>query len=315
MKRVFFCILVFLACVGVPVVGIAADSGLDSVPGAEPAKGPRALTLGMVLYTEAASQQETIAPLASYLEKRLGREIQIRFFHDYYSILSGLDHEAVDIALLSPAIYALIMDDPALTIMAVPLERDKLFYHSIILAAKDGQVNSISDLVGKRVGFVDKYSASGYLVPAAYLAEQGLLAGGPRPYVPVFLGSHGKAVRALLEKKVDAVCTYDTFFDFAGHQLGEYRNLNIDTFRLLKLLPERVPADALVCRTALGKEVAEKLQKALVEYRALRNEKDSPLQKVIYTGFQTKPSEGYRELRKRLDAMMGTPSEKETSHQ
>lgn len=309
MKRVLVCILVLLACVGTPAVSLAMESKKEAVP----ASGPQALTMGMVLYTDATSQQETIAPLAAYLEKRLGIEIQIRFFHDYYSILNGIDHESVDIALLSPAIFALIMDDPAVSLIAIPMERDKLFCHSLILTGKDSPITGISGLEGKKIGFVDKYSASGYLVPAAYLAEQGLLASGTHRYEPVFLGSHGKAVRALLEKKVDAVCTYDTFFEFAGHQLGEYKNLNIDSFRLLKLLPERVPADALVCRTVLGKKIIATLQLALVDYRAVRSEKDSPLQKVIYTGFNPQPGDGYRDLRKRLDAMMGSAPEKESA--
>lgn len=318
MKRTAVLVLIALISLITPLAGFAAEPAAE--PGAaieppaadaRPEQGPQALTMGMILYTDAPTQEKTIAPLVAYLERRLGREIRLRFFHDYFSILNGLDHESIDISLLSPAIYALIMDDPALTIMAVPLERDKLFYHSIILTHKDGPIDEISDLEGKRIGFVDKYSASGYLVPAAYLAEQGLLGSGSRRYTPVFLGTHGKAVRALLEKKVDAVCTYDTFFDFTGHQLGEYRNLNIDTFRLLKLLPERVPSDALVCRTALGNELTGKLQKAMVDYRKERNEKDSPLQQVIYSGFQTKPGDGYRELRKRLETVMGSDREKE----
>ncbi|MFZ2959618.1 MAG: phosphate/phosphite/phosphonate ABC transporter substrate-binding protein [Candidatus Ozemobacteraceae bacterium] len=271
------------------------------------------LTLGMILYTDASSQQEAIAPLAEYLGKRLGMEVNIHFFHDYYGILNEIDHESLDLALLSPVIYSLLMDESAIKFVGVPLERDQMFYHSVILTNKDSGIASIASLAGRKIGFVDIYSASGYLVPAGFLADEGLLATGPRSYSPVFLGSHGKAVRALLEKKVDAICTYDTFFDFTNHQLGEYKNLSLDSFNLLKLLPERIPADTLVCRTMLGKDVLAKLQEALRDFHRAREEAGSPLQKVSYTGFQVQPGEGYRSLKTRLTTLMESSPAKEKS--
>jgi len=306
MKRKFLSVFVLTACFLVLVVSANAMVATDSTD--EIATTPRLLTLGMVLYTDASSQQATILPLAEYLGKSLGMEIQIRFFHDYYDILNDIDHENLDLALLSPAIYSLLLDDPALSFLAVPLERDHVFYHSVLLTNKDSSINGISDLAGHKIGFVDFYSASGYLAPAAFLATEGLNASGPRHYDPVFLGSHGKAVRALLEKKVDAICTYETFFDFTNHQVGEYKNLTLDSFKLLKLLPEKIPADALVCRTVLGKDSISGIQKALNDYGKARAVSGSPLQKVIYTGFQTQPCEGYQSLRKRLDSLMeGSP--------
>ncbi|MBF0501110.1 MAG: phosphate/phosphite/phosphonate ABC transporter substrate-binding protein [Candidatus Riflebacteria bacterium] len=309
MKRKLLCVFILAACFFGLVIpanaGPASDSANDT------ATPPRLLTMGMVLYTDASSQQATIEPLAEYLGKSLGMDIQIRLFHDYYDILNDIDHESLELALLSPTIYSLILDDPALTFVAVPLERDQEFYHSVILTNKDSSISGISDLTGRKLGFVNTYSASGYLVPAEFLTTEGLSASGSSRYDPVFLGSHGKAVRALLEKKVDAVCTYDTFFDFTNHQLGEYKNLTLDSFKLLKQLPEKIPADALVCRTALGKDIIARLQQALRDYRKEREAPGSPLQKVIYTGFQTQPCEGYQSLRKRLDSLMGNSPVKE----
>ncbi|MBF0406152.1 MAG: PhnD/SsuA/transferrin family substrate-binding protein [Candidatus Riflebacteria bacterium] len=303
LKKIFFSILL-LFCISSFEAAMAMDSQ-------EPiASEPKPLSLGMLMYTDTAFQQESMEPLACYIGKAMNSEVQVRLFHNYFDILTEIDHDGLDLAILSPAIYALVMDDPALSFVAVPV-RERLFYQSVILTAKDGPLTKISDLEGKKVGFVDPYSASGYLIPSDFLAKEGLLATGSHSYVPVFLGSHRKVARALSEKRIDAACVSDAFFDFKEYPLEEHKNFTIDSFNLLKLIPEKIPLDVIVCRSSFGKEAIAKLQETLNNYPKARENADSPLKKVIYKYFQTQPEDNYQTLRKSLDSMIGELNYKE----
>jgi phosphate/phosphite/phosphonate ABC transporter binding protein len=257
----------------------------------------------MVAYTKASHQLAGVQPLINFLETRLNARIQVRLFDDYPSILNEIDHEALDIAVLSPLVYALCSEDSGLTFLATVMMRDKPWYYSVLLARKDMAVKQIPDLKGKKVGFIDKYSASGYVVPAAFLRESGLTAGENALYKPVFLGSHERAVRALMEKQVDAIATYDGFFDFARFQIGEQKNVHLTDFRILKQIPQRIPEDALVCRSALSATAKTRLLQALKDYPKLRATPGSPLQKAFYQGFKTDDTSMYHDIKALLQEL------------
>jgi len=302
MRRVFRLALVLLLLTGAILPALAAPV---AVP-APPATGPdseKVLTLGMVLYADAKSQAAQIDPLVKYLGRRLGRTIELRLYTDYVTILNDIDHEGLDLAILSPLVYALCIDDASLTFLAMALEKDKPFYHAVLLARKDGPVLRLGDLKGRKVGLVDRFSASGYVFPAATLGRAGLVKDGTPLYEPVFLGSHEKALRALLDGRVDAAATFDTFFLYAKNQVGEARDLSLDSFRILRYMPERIPTDALVCRTALGKDVAGALLTALKEYPEVRSQAGSPLKDVLYQGFRFESRNAYEDVKKFLDGL------------
>lgn len=275
-------------------------------PAPAPAADPdRPATLGMVAYADPRTQYELTAPLAEYLGRKAGLNLHLKLYADYFSLLSDIDHESLDVAIVSPLVYTFCMDDPALTFLATSLEAGKPFYHGALLARKDSPLLSVRDLAGKTIAFVDPYSASGYVYPAAFLLGQGLVKDGKPLYKPVFCGSHEKVLRSLLEGKVDAAATYDSFFAFAGHQVGGRGNLSLTDFRVLKLLPEQIPSDAVVCRSALGPEVITALETALHHYERDRAAAGSPLAGVFYSGFKPRNQAAYVTVKTMLDRLPG----------
>jgi len=197
------------------------------------------------------------------------------------------------------------LDAPSLTFLATSQVKDKPFYHSVILARKDSSLLSVKDLAGKKVGFVDRYSASGYLYPAAFLKTVGLMDEQKPLYTPIFLGSHERAVRALLEKQVDAAITYDGFFDFAGFQIGETKNISLADFRILKLLPEKIPDDAVVCRSDLGKKTIQNLHAALLAFEKTKKQPQSPLKELVYSGFKAENRGAYEDVKTFVQGIIG----------
>lgn len=76
---------------------------------------------------------------------------------------------------------------------------------SELLVRAEGGPKGLADLGGRKVGYVDKFSVSGYLLAAALLGEAKV------SVQPVFLGSHDAVLEALASGKVDAGASY------AGH--------------------------------------------------------------------------------------------------
>lgn len=262
-------------------------------------------TLGMVVYGNVKIQMETLEPLARYLGEKSGLDIKVKLFNDYASILNDIDHESLDMALLPTVVYALCMDDADLTFLATQIENGKPFFHAVFLAKKDGSVISLNDLIGKKIGFVDRYSASGYVYPATMLKKAGLVKDNKALYTPVFLGSHDKVLRSLMEGRIDAAASFENYFTNAKNQVGDSKNVSLNDFRVLKMLPERIPTGAVVCRTVLGPETIERLRNALKEFENAKKSSGSSLKNTIYTGFKLDNKKAYEAVKKFIREEIG----------
>lgn len=72
-----------------------------------------------------------------------------------------------------------------------------------LLVRAGSNLTQLTQLGGRKVGFVDPFSVSGYLLVAAMLGESKV------SYEPVFLGSHEAVLSAVAEGRVDAGASYD----------------------------------------------------------------------------------------------------------
>ena len=236
--------------------------GLPNVALQNEASG-KTIALGIVSYADPSEQYAAMTPLINFLNQRTNLQISLKLYPDYYSILSDIDHENLDLAILSPVVYTLCLDDPSLQFLGTALVNNKKFYHSLLLTRKDSNIRSVSDLAGKTIGFVSRYSASGYVYPAVFLKSAGLVKEGKPLYKSVFLASHHRNLRALEEKKVDAIAAYDAYFPYTGGSVDANGVPKLDKFRVLKLIENQIPESAIVCRSDMDKDSINKLREAL----------------------------------------------------
>lgn len=80
----------------------------------------------------------------------------------------------VDILSETPFMALSLRDKKAVKILMREWKKGVPKYHSVIIARKDGPVQSMSDLVGKRFVFEDPGSTSGYMLPRDALQVSGL---------------------------------------------------------------------------------------------------------------------------------------------
>ena len=128
-------------------------------------------------------------------------------------------------------------------------------YGSYIISREDGPVDTIEDLVGRRIAYVDPSSASGWLFPAARLLEAGI-----HPTEDLdseFYGNHERVVHAVMEGEVDAGATYSDVL------LDHIREGN-DAIRVVAK-GALVPHDAYVLRPGLPTIIGEAVGLAMSE--------------------------------------------------
>jgi phosphonate transport system substrate-binding protein len=152
-------------------------------------------------------------------------EVQLFPSPDYNGIIQGLMGGTIDIAQMGASSYAAIYlqnpdaVDPILTTVG---SDGGTGYYSLMVARKDSGIKTLADLKGKKLGFADPDSTSGYLVPNVALpAEIGM---------PVeeffgetgFGGGHENLVLGVLDGTWDAGTTFGSGVgDFAtGYTSG-----------------------------------------------------------------------------------------------
>ena len=237
--------------------------------------GAQPLKLGAVSYVK-TDTGGSIAPVVKYLEGGLGRPIAITMYATYDEVLGKIEKKELDLAILPPAVNLEAYDRLKTRPLGYGVYNNGRFsYTALVLVKKDSPVKSLADLKGQPIGFVDKYSASGYLYPRAMLRQAGL---GEKDFTEVFHGNHLDALAALDEGKVAATATYELMFEEAktAHKtLADYRVIAES---------EPIPSEALVGTAALDEKTANRVTELLLSFYHARKGKQE-LAGGMYSSF------------------------------
>lgn len=127
-------------------------------------------------------------PLKDYLEKELGKKIQLIVTTDYSSMIEAMRFGRIDLAYFGPLSYVLAKSKADIEPFAAMVSDGKPTYRSVVIANANANVNSLSDIKGKKVAFGDRASTSSHLIPKTLMAEAGVV--HDRDYQQHFVGSH-----------------------------------------------------------------------------------------------------------------------------
>ncbi|ANK75486.1 phosphonate ABC transporter substrate-binding protein [Ensifer sp. ENS07] len=139
---------------------------------------------------------------------------------DYDGVIQGLLGGTLDYAELGASGYAkiyLAKADAVEPILTTVQTDGSTGYHSIMVARKDSGITKIEDLKGKKLGFADPDSTSGYLVPLVTLPEA---IGAPVKEFfgeTGFGGGHENLVLEVVKGTFDAGTTF-------GSGVGEFKD-------------------------------------------------------------------------------------------
>ena len=133
------------------------------------------LKLGFVPLVDGDKLIESTKPLAEVLSEAIGKKVEIVTATNYVGIVEGIGASKIDFAIIPPFAYVLAnKESNAEVILKALNKKGKSYYRSVFFVNKDSGINSLEDLKGKKIAFVDPSSSSGYLYPGAYLKKNGI---------------------------------------------------------------------------------------------------------------------------------------------
>ena len=177
------------------------------------------LALAMLACTAAAQAQQTFritaipdesptelarksAPLAAYLERKLGVKVEFTPVTDYAAAVEALANKQVDLAWLGG--FTFVQASHRSGGKVVPLvqrEEDEKFRSVFITTNPD--IRSLADLKGRNLSFGSQSSTSGHLMPRSFLLAAGIDPDRDLKRV-AYSGAHDATVAAVASGKVDA---------------------------------------------------------------------------------------------------------------
>jgi phosphonate transport system substrate-binding protein len=151
--------------------------------------------------------------LRAYTEELLGVPTKLFTPADYDGVIQGLLGGSLDMAWLGASAYAkaYLTDPEAVEPYLVKTNLDGSYtYHSIGFARKDSGITSLEGVKGKKFGFGDPNSASGYLIPSIEIpqATGASMKSGDYFGEVVFTGGHEQTIVAVKNGDVDAGVTW-----------------------------------------------------------------------------------------------------------
>lgn len=199
-------IVVTAACSG---LGSRSNERAATVPPAASGKvhaeqaGPASFRVGFVPSDGQAEARSLGEEFAHILSERIGRKVEPYVSEDYGSLISAMKDHRIDFAFFTAATFVQAERDAK----AKPLLKKAWatpFYRSVLLVRAKSSIRSLEQLKGKKVAFVDRQSASGYLYPMRALRA----AVGEGLVETRFSGSHPASVELLKSGAVDAIAVY-----------------------------------------------------------------------------------------------------------
>lgn len=141
------------------------------------------------------------------------KEVKLFPAADYDGVVQGLLGGTLDYAELGASAYAKVYltdseaVDPVLTTQQID---GATGYYSIMLARKDSGIESIEDMKGKKLGFADPDSTSGFLVPSVALPAQLGMPMAEYFSGTGFGGGHENGVLEMLKGNFDGQVTWSS---------------------------------------------------------------------------------------------------------
>ncbi len=114
-------------------------------------------------------------PLAGYLTREMGEKVSIVIPRDFEAFKRAARAGQIDIGFANSLVYVQLREDAQvepLALSAEPLAGTR--FRGIIIARKTSGINTLQDLKGKKLVFVEKDSAAGYLFQMLLLKKSGL---------------------------------------------------------------------------------------------------------------------------------------------
>lgn len=224
-------------------------------------KWPEKITFGVIPVAGSTSMKENFGPLTDYISKQLGIKVEMKLAGDYTGIITGMQHNHIDVAYLGPKSYveAARRANAEALVVEVDGESGLPGYRGTIITKKGSGLKSIEDLKNKTWAFTSSQSTSGTLVPTVMFSKAGI---DPKKYFSkvVYSGGHEASILSVKAGKVDAASTNNLDFN-----RGLGRHWTSDQFNVI-WTSDLIPGAPVAARGDLPASLKMALKGAFLSY-------------------------------------------------
>ena len=142
------------------------------------------------------------APLAKYLERKLGVKVEFTPVTDYAAAVEALVNKQVDLAWFGGFTFVQASQRSGGKIVPLVQREEDEKFRSVFIAT-DPAIKSLADLKGRNLSFGSQSSTSGHLMPRSFLLAAGVDPDKDLKRV-AYSGAHDATVAAVAAGKVDA---------------------------------------------------------------------------------------------------------------
>jgi phosphate/phosphite/phosphonate ABC transporter binding protein len=257
--------------------------------------GKNQLTFGLVVPAKNSQIGADVDRLTAAFGERFGGQVVRRDAASYEALVDDVREGRTDLAWLPPIPFVRLGE--AVTALGSVVRDGNSTYEAALVVHAKSHIRTLDGLRGSRAGWVDRWSASGYVLPRMNLSLTGL---DPRKLfsAETFHGSHRSAIQALLAGLCDVTGTYARADDSGHVTTGAWSEIEGAHVRVLATFGA-IPPDVLAARSALPPDTGTKAFTAL---QSLAND-DTSLLRSVFGGDDLREglAPGYESLKAALD--------------
>lgn len=265
--------------------------GVAAIALASPASAE--ISVGLLPRLPEEQMIKMFAPLAAYLEKETGEKVKLVIPKDFQSFKGAVARGEVDYGFANPLIYVQAKKEGGaaapLAIAAEPVGGTA--FRGILITRKGSGIQSVSDLKGKKLVFVEPDSAAGYVAQMLMLKNAGLEKGRDYALLP-FAGKHSEVLRAVAEGRADAGGIRDGDLEIAAKAAG-VAPAALQTIGT----SEPIPNWAFFATRKANGDKSEKVLQALLRLKPGSEEASAILGSARLTGFVKTDDRDYEPMR------------------
>ena len=262
--------------------------------------GP-SITLADIDPDSPSNRMLKLRPLADYIAQKLGWDnarVKIVIASSVDEISAMVKDGKVDLFLDSSYPTVLVQKASGATIILDSRINGQRSYHTLLVALADGEITQLADLENREIVLQERYSTSGYLLPAALLSSRGFrLAEIPRHsaqtpdgHIGYFYSGDDENTLLMIRKGIIAAGALSS---------SDFEDLPTEVKQELRILAtsKSVPRKMATLRSGFDKQLGEKLIAILLSIndvdrkKMLENEgwewKFATLDKESYSGIAT----------------------------
>lgn len=249
------------------------------------------IKFGLLPRLSAVEMTAMFSPLAEYLTNETGEKVSLVIPKDFEAYKAIVQGGQVDLGFANPLIYVQLNNTSRIKPLALSSEaKGGTRFRGLVIARKDGGIQKIEDLKGKKLIFVDKDSAAGYIFQMLLLSKVGLDVHKDFTTLP-FAKKHDNVMMAVFNRAADA---------------GGIREEDLDKMKdkvdlsQIKIIgyTDYFPNWPIFATATLDKDKAARLKSALLKLRPNDPNAERVLGAARLTGFTTVTDKDYDELRK-----------------